>query len=393
MNDMSALAAAPSSLQGIKIIDADTHLSEWDDLWTARAPARYRDRVPQRKMHDGKLCWVIDGDKFLFYGAPCSSIRKDGSKSNDFEFLDWRMEDVHAGAYDGKARLEYMNANGIWAQIVYPNVLGFSGHKAASVDPELRLISVRIFNDAMAEMQSASGDRIFPMALLPWWDVKESVAEAKRCHAMGLRGVNISSDPQVHGLPDLGDVHWNPLWETCIAHDLPVNFHVGASDDSASWTGAGCWPSHGSGGQLAYGSAMLFISNMRVIANIILSRFLERFPELKIVSVESGVGWLPFALEVLEYEMNECEIKYTVPPRELFRRQIYACTWFERRHLVENARILGVDNVMFETDYPHPTCLYPGALEYVAEAAAQFTREERAKIFSGNAARVYNIPL
>jgi len=393
MNMIGALDAKPSSLQGITVIDADTHVSEWDDLWTSRAPAKFKDRVPQRKQLDGKLSWVIDGDKFLFYGAPCSSIRKDGSKSFDFDFLNWKMEDVHPGAYDVKARIQYMDELGVWAQIAYPNVLGFGGIKASLVDVELRLLSVKIFNDAMAEMQSESGNRILPMALLPWWDVKQSVAEAERCRKMGLRGVNINSDPQFHGLPDLGNVHWYPLWETCIDNDLPVNFHIGASDESVTWSGLGCWPSHGSGAQLAFGSMMLFMGNARVLANIFLSLFLERFPALKIVSVESGVGWMPFLLEAVEYEMNECKINYTVPPFELFRRQVYGCSWFERRHFVENTRILGVNNIMFETDFPHPTCLYPGALDYVAEAAGKFTPEERAKVFGGNAARIYNIPM
>jgi len=101
-----------------------------------------------------------------------------------------------------------------------------------------------------------------------------------------------------------------------------------------------------------------FFGNARVLTNIIVSLFLERFPKLKIVSVENGVGWVPFMLETLEYQMQEARIKYTIPPFELFRRQIYACSWFERRNFPASARMLGVDNVLFETDFPHPTCLY-----------------------------------
>ena len=97
-----------------------------------------------------------------------------------------------------------MDELGVWAQVVYPNVLGFGGQgPSAKVDPALRLMCLQIYNDAVAEMQAQSGGRLLPMALLPWWDVELSVAEAERCAAMGMRGVNINSDPHRHGMADL----------------------------------------------------------------------------------------------------------------------------------------------------------------------------------------------
>jgi predicted TIM-barrel fold metal-dependent hydrolase len=391
VNQITTALSRPSVLNGVSIIDADTHISEWHDLWTARAPAGFRDRVPQVKTLNGRLDWVIDDDKSLGPAYAVSAIRRDGSKTVGMEFLELMIEDAHLGSHDLKARLAYMDETGIAAQIAYPNVLGFGGQKAMMVDPELRLMSTQIYNDAMAEMQAASGNRICPMALMPWWDIKEAVAETKRCHKMGLRGINTNSDPHMHNIPDMGAPYWYPLWELCTDLDLPVNFHIGASDESMSWLDIGAWPSHGVSTQMAYGSTMLFIGNSRVLSNIILSLFLERFPKLKIVSVESGVGWIPFLLEALEYQMQETGIKYKVPPFEVFQRQIYSCSWFEKRNFVATARMLGVDNVLFETDFPHPTCLYPDALNYIAAAAGEFTLEERRKVFGGNAARVYNI--
>ena len=392
MNEMTKIPLIPPVLHGIRVVDADTHISEWDDLWTSRAPARYKDRVPQKKILDGKVTWVIDGDKSLGTGSPSSAIRKDGSKSSDFGFVDWDIADVHPGAYDVQTRLEYMDQNGIQAQIAYPNLLGFGGQRAALVDAELRLVSTQIFNDAMGEMQAESGNRIFPMALLPWWDVKEAVVEAQRCVGMGLRGVNLNSDPQFHGMPNLGEDHWNPLWDICVEHSLPVNFHIGASDTSMSFGAAGHWAEPWSAKELAFASTMLITSNLRVLTNIFLSGMLERYPTLKIVSVESGIGWLPFLLEAVEYEMRECAMPFSATPEEIFQRQIYACSWFERKHFAHDVRRLGVDNVMFETDFPHPTCLYPGALNHLAAAAKQLSQDERVKIFGGNAVRVYNLP-
>jgi len=395
---MTYTAAETNALiEGIKIIDADTHLSEPHDLWTSRAPARLKDRVPRVKFVDGVRKWVIDDDMPLSAGAsPISVIHKDGSKSRSLEFFNYQIEDVHAGAYDTAARLKVMDETNIFAQIVYPNVLGFGGQNAGKVDAELRVASIEIFNDAMAELQAGSSGRIFPMALLPWWDVKQSVRETERAKAMGLRGVNINSDPHLQkGIPDLADPHWDPLWETCAGLDMPVNFHIGASDSAMDWFGSSFWPSESWDVRFVIGSSMLFFGNARVMANILMSGILDRHPTIKFVSVESGIGWIPFLLETLEYQLaeNAAGTKFALTPAEYFARNVYSSFWFERRNIADSIRQVGVDNVMFETDFPHPTCLYPDPLQHAASGLATLDMESRRKILSGNAARLYNIPL
>jgi predicted TIM-barrel fold metal-dependent hydrolase len=317
----------------------------------------------------------------------------DGSKARGVGFFDKDIEHVHKAAHDTGERIKLMDDQGIHAQIVYPNILGFGGQRGMEVDSSLRLASIQIFNDAMIEMQNDSSKRIFPMALLPWWDIEDAVKETERCMKAGLKGININSDPHIHGIPSLGEKHWDPLWELCQANSLPVNFHIGASDISTSWYFNASWPEMTGEQQVALGGLMLFATNMRVMASILASRFLERFPELKIVSVESGAGWIPFMLEGLEYMSGEAALEYETSPTEVFRRQIYACTFFERKNFLDTIRQVGVDNIMFETDYPHPACLYPDGLEYMVDVIAEMTEEERFKIFSGNAARVYNIDI
>ncbi len=396
---MTYTAAETSDLvKGIKIIDADTHLSEPHDLWTSRAPARLKDRMPRVKVVDGKRGWVIDEDTPIggAGASPISVIRKDGSKSRSLEFFEWQIEDIHPGAYDVAQRLKVMDEAGIFAQIVYPNVLGFGGQNAGRVDDELRIASTEIFNDAMAEMQAESKGRIFPMALLPWWDVKQSVTEVERARKMGLRGVNINSDPHLHkGIPDLAETHWDPLWEVCASLDMPINFHIGASESSMDWFGNSFWPSEPMQVRFAIGSSMLFFGNARVMANILLSGILDRHPTIKFVSVESGIGWIPFILETLEYQLSEnaASHRYALTPHEYFARNMYSCFWFERRNIADSVRQVGVDNVMFETDFPHPTCLYPEPLRHAAPGLAALDLECRRKILSGNAAKLYSIPL
>jgi len=391
-----------SIFDGIKVIDADTHLSEPHDLWTKRAPAALRERVPQVKTLNGKRSWVIDGDKSIGTGAgPISAIRKDGQKPPGLWFKEAQIEDVHAGSYDIKARLAAMDEMGIWAQIVYPNRLGFGGQRAAHVDPELRLASTQIYNDAMVEMQAESGQRMFPMALLPWWDLDLSVRETERMAKAGLRGININSDPQGredtkgNKLPDLGDPYWDPLWEACVEYKLPVNFHIGASEQTMDWVGSQYWPSLSEERRLVISSTMLFANNGRVMANLMISGLLDRFPKLHFVSVESGLGWVPFMLEALEYQYRENNTGkgLELTPREYFKRNFSACFWFEQHDMQYMVRAVGVDNVLFETDFPHPTCLYPEPLARSVPTLEGFSPEERRKIMSGNAARVYSIPV
>ncbi len=398
---MNAIKLDGSVFGGRKVIDVDTHLVEPFDLWSSRAPASMRDRLPRVKEVDGIRSWVIDDDKILSKGAvPACTISKDGVKWPGLEFITKQIEDVHPSAYSVRERVEVMDKMGISAQVVYPNILGFGGQNAVAVDEQLRLATVQIFNDAMADMQAESGQRMFPMALLPWWDVGLSVAEVERAHRMGLRGININSDPHSFkrpdgsNLPDLGQEYWYPLWEVCESLDMPINFHIGASEESMDFIGAQGWPGLHYDMRAGLGGAMLFINNGRVMGNLILSGLLDRFNKLKFVSVESGLGWIPFLLETIDYQMmetgfNACKLQRK--PSEYFKSNFYACFWFERKNLVHDIRQLGVDNCLFETDYPHPICLYP--VDNMERALDGLTEQEKVKILSGNAAKVYNIQL
>jgi predicted TIM-barrel fold metal-dependent hydrolase len=383
------------------VIDVDSHLSEPHDLWISRAPASLRARVPQVKVHQGQRTWVIDGDKVIAYAtSPTSVVLPDGSKIRSLEWLKLGIEDVHPASSRTRERLAFMDSLGISAQIIYPNVLGFGGQHASLVDADLRLASTQIFNDAMAEMQQQSGQRLFPMALMPWWDPHLTAKEAERCHAMGLRGVNINTDPQMHKglsgerLPDLGSRFWDPMWEACSALGLPVNFHVGStSNNNAEWHGAQGWESLSVELRGAISSTLLYHQNARVMGNLICSGIVDRYPKIKFVSVESGVGWIPNFLETLDYQWYEmgADKHLARKPSEYFPTNFYGTFWFERRNVGAMIKWVGLDNVMFETDFPHPTCLLP--IDDVVGALSDLNFEEQAKVLHGNAERVYNIPL
>jgi len=381
----------------LHVIDVDAHITEPDDLWTSRAPAGYEDRVPRVVDINGDPMWSIDG-VVLGRAGGGSVIKSDLEKQPGTAFMHWAPGVSHASAHDMVARVEVMDELGLYAQVLYPNAAGFGSQKFADVkDVELRRLCASIYNEGMIEIQEVSGGRLLPMALLPWWDIEGSVLEARRAAASGFHGITMCSDPQNRGLLDLGERVWDPLWEVLSEEQLSVNFHIGASQSSMTWFGDSPWPSLDDERKLALGSSMMYLSNARVIGNIIYSGVLERFPDLKIVSVESGIGWIPFFLEALDYQRNESmthAFEYlTMQPSDYFRRQIFGCFWFESASIPLVIDSIGADNIMFETDYPHPTCLYPDPLERVAKALEGISPATQRKLLQDNAAKLYRIPL
>lgn len=383
----------------VRVIDADTHLTEAHDLWLKRAPHGYEDRVPRVEEVEGEPTWLIDGQP-LGPARGGGVLDRDGEK---FPFTEsmavWGIDRVHQAAYDPETRLRVMDECGIHAQVLFPNSIGLGGQALATAvaDPNLRRLCVEIYNDAMAELQDWSGLRFLPMPVLPAWSIEDSVREAARAAGLGLRGVNMTSDPQDAGSPDLADRAWDPLWEVCADLSLPVHFHIGASLTAMDFFGNYFWPSQHEYVKPAIGGTMLFINNARVVVNTVFAGIFDRHPNLKMVSVESGVGWIPFILETMDYELWENAPtqagELSRMPSEYFKDHWYATFWFEKNQgdvqgLIDS---VGEDNVLFETDFPHPTCLYPSPLDTMAEKMDTLRPETRRKVMAENAARLYRL--
>jgi predicted TIM-barrel fold metal-dependent hydrolase len=385
--------------EDVRVIDADTHLTEAHDLWTKRAPAQYKDRVPRVEDIEGRPTWVVDGAQLGFAGGG-GVIDRDGEK---FPFTEsmivWGIDRIHEAAYNTDVRLQLMDDCGIHAQVLFPNSIGLGGQGIHNnvQDPDLRRLCVEIYNDAAAELQDKSGNRFLPMPVMPAWDIAESAREAERVAGLGMRGVNMTTDPQDLGAPDLASREWDHLWEVCADLNLPVHFHIGASLTAMNFFGNYFWPSQHEYVKPAIGGSMLFINNARVVINTVFAGIFDRHPKLKMVSVESGVGWIPFILETMDYELWEnaptqaAELAHM--PSEYFKKHWYATFWFERnqgdvQRLIDS---VGEDNVLFETDFPHPTCLYPAPLDIIEEKMLTLRPETRRKILGENAAKLYRI--
>jgi uncharacterized protein len=382
----------------LKIIDMDTHWSEPMDLWSSRAPASLKNKVPRVMTKDGMANWVIGEEETVIQMAsPLSVIGKDAKKIYGGEFFSSTFDEVHEASWDLTKRVQFMDAFGIHAQILYPNVGGIGFTYFRSQDKDLKTAVTQIYNDAAAEIQSDTNGRVLPMAVIPFWDIDHAVKEVERAMGMGLHGIVLGGDVHLADMPDLGQAYWNPLWELCESEQIPVNFHIGGSDLAALNMKNASWPTFGAEAYLALGSSVMYIENARVIGNLIYSGVPERFPKIQFVSVESGLGWLPFYLASLDYQLIETApseaVKLSLKPSEYFKRNFHASFWFETETVEASVEALGVDQVMFETDFPHPTCLYPGPLSYLKRSIGGMDAESQRKILQDNAAKLYKIPL
>jgi predicted TIM-barrel fold metal-dependent hydrolase len=384
--------------EGLAVLDADSHFTDLEDLWTSRAPAPYKDQILHVEEVEGERQWVIEGTPVGKAGGG-STIDREGVKHPFLEsMIEWDFERAHVAAWDVDARLAVLDDMGIRHQVLYPNALGLGGQTLGEVkDPVLRRLCVEIFNDSRAEIQERTNNRLLPMPILPAWDVEESVREAERIGGLGLRGINMTSDPQDLGAPDLANTAWDPLWEVCQDLQLPVHFHIGASLTAMNFYGQYYWESQDEYVKPAIGGSMLFIGNARVVINTIFSGLFDRFPKLKMVSVESGIGWMPFILETMDWELPENApvqaAQLARPPSAYFRSNWYGTTWFESGHgrFQDLVDIVGEDNILFETDFPHPTALWPKPLEHAREAMATLRPESRRKILGENGTKLYRL--
>lgn len=379
-----------------RVIDCDTHYTEPPDLWTSRAPAAYKDKVPYMKTVDGQSLWFVEGDRP--WGGVGTTVVDAGGQKVRGKLTLASFEEMDAAAHQVKPRLDVMDRMGVWAQIVYPNACGFGATKFLTIsDKELQFECVRLYNDAIADWQHESGDRLFPQGLLPFWDMDATVKEAIRIREeLHLTGVTLTDRPEVFDLPDYGQPYWEPFFELMNELELPIDFHIGSGmktfvlDDWA-------WRSFGPQRKLASIATLMYMSNAYMINSFMLSGLFDRYRNLKLVSVESGCGWIPFIMEASEYQWDEMapdEIKELQRrPTEYFRDHIYATFWFEDlgvKHFIES---IGPNNLLFETDFPHPTCLYPESQAHLAQVLQRLDPAVRRRVVQDNALDVYKLPM
>jgi uncharacterized protein len=382
--------------QGIKIVDCDTHFTEPPDLWTANAPAGLKDKMPHVERIDGIDRWMILGKDFGSLGG--NVIAKDHNKL--LGRLAYRTYDeINPGSYLVGPRLQEMDAMGVWAQICFQNGgVTQAGSLLALNDEQLAITVIQMFNDACADRMKASGDRINCMGTLPYWDKDIMNAEMRRIVDLGLRGIVLPDRPERLSSGYLGkdgkiSSFWEEVFDICNSTGLAINYHLNAALDANS----AIWDNLGFDQRLPIHAMLHHIGTCATMSNFMVSGLLDKYDKLKIGLIESGSGWVPFVLEAMEHQLDEFRtfenrgLKHR--PREYFAKHFWVSFWFEDyapRHMLEE---IGVDRVMFETDYPHPTSLYPGVQDKLVEVLGGYDYEIRKRVLERNAAELYNLPI
>jgi uncharacterized protein len=382
-----------------RVIDTDTHVVEPYDLWTSRVSVKkYGNKVPHVRWDEARqaeLWWV--GDTCLGLGV--AQIAQAGWKEPPPKHP-LRIDDVDASRWKAQDRLALMTDYGIHAQVLYPNVpvLGFAG----AGDRAIELLLIQAYNDFLSDFSATDRGRLLPITLLPFWDIDLSIAEAQRCHDNGHRGVLFSQAPENFGLPKMADRHWDRLWAALAEMGSSVNFHIATGGDMSPMT---MLPDDaGAAARYAAGPVAFFVANTRTIAQLICGGVCHRFPELQFVSVESGVGWVPFVVQALDWMWRECHVRdehpeYDLTPTEYFKRQISGCFWFEHGPSLDAAiALLGPERLLYMTDFPHSTSMCPGPVSgakvpknFIAEDLGYLGDDVLRLVLHDNAAKLYGL--
>jgi uncharacterized protein len=384
-----------------KVADCDSHITEPTDLWTSRVSSKILDQVPRVDAHpvSGVLRWHVE-DIWMFPICQTATVGWHEAPPKYPEL--W--EQLDPGAYDPVTRLTRLDELGIDAQTLYPNIMAFATGVFIGMEPEVGLECVRTYNDYLTEFAATNPDRLLPISMVPFWDVEASVKEIERVAEQGHRGLLFANKFQKFGLPKFQDPHWDPVYDAAQSLGLSMNFHAGFANSpvpkekTADVDAFGKF--EGDIGDLAASVAIAMIqSNSLAIGTITTCGIAERFPRLRFVSVESGVGYLPFLLESLDWHFKGYDVGPATGrrlPSEVFRDQCYGAFWFETctLGLLEQYP----DNFLFSTDYPHPTSLIPGPAspalgpkEHILTYFADVPEDVARKVLWNNAARLYGL--
>lgn len=397
------MAATVSTLSRPRtlVVDADTHIIEPPDLWTSRLPRHLVEQGPKVDIHPqtGGNHWHI-GQHWLW---PVGHWGQAGSR--DYPPVQPReLDEIDPAGYDAKIRLERMDEYGIDVGILYPNLVGFQAPVLAELGGELATQCLRVYNDFLIEWCATDAERLIPIAMLPYWDREESVREMTRCVELGHRGVLFANKFERIGLPNFCDEYWDPVYAAAQEMDIPVNFHVAfATPDMVKHKTPEAIANRSArakeerlGRALSSASATVRLADE--VGRIVTSGVCERFPRLKLVSVESGFGYIPFYLEALDWSWKTGGPVYPgdLLPSDYFRRQCFGTLWFETTALntLENYP----DNFMFSTDFPHPTSLSPGPaspadvpIEHIRRNYGGLPYDIRERLVGGNAVALYKL--
>jgi predicted TIM-barrel fold metal-dependent hydrolase len=298
-----------------------------------------------------------------------------------------------AGAWDPDRRLQELEADGIVAEILFPdgsqdNAAPFqaaAGPGEAGADHALQTVGAWAYDRWLAEFCAHAPNRRAGLAIITIHDVDEAVRQVRWAHANGLRGVLLPSG--VGDLPFYHHPRYEPLWQACNELDLPLHTHVGSATPDY-----GDLP--GTGAIFAYES--LWLSH-RPLWFLIWGGVFERHPNLKMVFAEQGADWVPDTLRILDnlylYMFQHERKRLSMRPSEYWKKHCWVQAMFLSRREARMRDRIGVANMLWGSDYPHYEGSWPRSRDMITRALQDVPEDERRAILSENAAGIYGFDL
>jgi predicted TIM-barrel fold metal-dependent hydrolase len=375
-----------------KLISADSHVNEPGDLWMERIDKAFRDRAPR----------VVDnlpdrqpGSYLVLEGIPPIHLTQGlgaGKKPEELPafFQQTTYKDARRGGWDPAERLKDMELDGVEAEVIY-TTLGF--RQFWFKDAALQEACFRAYNDWLAEYCAYAPKQLAGLGLISLYDIEEAVRELHRCRQIGLKGAMIWASPP-EDRPYSAPLY-DPFWAAAQDLHMPLSLHAitGMGPESQATRAMGREI------QLVdrYIRAVTGADEVkRSLTVFIFSGVLERFPGLKLVSAENNVGWLPFVIQRWDQAHETSRYTHTAPlklkPSEYFQRQVYA-TFIDDPVGVENRHQVGIDNVMWSSDYPHTASTWPHSQDIIARDFKGVPDAEKWKIVRENVIALYDLDL
>jgi predicted TIM-barrel fold metal-dependent hydrolase len=389
-----------------RIISVDDHVIEPPQLWEQRLPSRLRDRGPHVVRDSYTVEWIEGNQVFRRGGS--------GPETDFWEYEDltwchqmlnacagyrpeqWWMgpigfDQMRPGCFEPKARLADMDRNGVEASLCFPTFPRFCGQMFAErTDRDLALACIRAYNDWMVEEWAGqSGGRLIPLCIVPLWDPNLAAAEVRRNAARGVPAVAFTELPTRLGLPSIHqpDRPWDTLFAACHDTSTVLCMHIG----SGSW-----FPTTSPDAPAAVTATLVFLPSAMALADWLFSGVLERFDNLRISLSEGQLGWIPYVLERADTLWRKGDVWNPTSGRlprapSSYMSQIFGC-FYDDQFGIRARDVIGVDQITFETDYPHMDSTWPDTAQTLEPLRAQLSADELDKVLWRNAARMLHLP-
>jgi len=367
------------------LVSVDDHVIEPRTMFDQHIPETYRDRSPRVLTDDdGTEYWQFEDERAAYMGLNAVA----GCPPEEYGLNPTRYDQMRPGCYDIHERVRDMSANGVLASLNFPTFPHFCGQLfARAKDKDLAINVVRAYNDwHIDEWAGSYPGRFIPCAITPFWDPELMAEEVRRIAAKGCHAVTFSENPEKLGHPSLHSDHWDPFWKACEDTQTVVCLHIGSS--SALLLTATDAPA----------DVMISITPMNsflALNDLMWTSIFKKFRGVKIAMSEGGIGWIPYALERMDY-VYEHHHAWTGAdfggrrPSDVYRDHIVTCFIDDASGLEQRHRV-GIDSITWECDYPHSDSTWPNSPELLDKTLGGIPDDEINKITHLNAMRVFQL--